>query len=75
MSPKELHIYLPNDNKRAPMELARELVAALDAGWAEFGVDALTGGVEVRLYYNVEVLRQARAFLEEQGAIFDISAH
>ena len=45
----------------------------LEVGRVELGVDALTGGVELRVFYDDTLLRRIREYLIEQGVAFDIS--
>jgi hypothetical protein len=71
--PREIVVFFPNENEQPPMTLARALMEALHVGRAEIGVDALTGGVEVRLYYDPAVLEAARAWLDNSGVVHDIS--
>jgi hypothetical protein len=59
----EIVVFIPNENNRPPIEIARELAASLGVGEPIFGVDALTGAVEVRLLYSEPTLREARDFL------------
>lgn len=60
---REILVFLPNaDAAHPPLATAREMVATLGVGRAEIGVDALTGGVEVRLYFDPSVLVAVRDY-------------
>lgn len=72
-SAREISILIPNENDQTPMHIARELVATIGVGDPVFGVDALTGAVEVRLIFEEETLRRARNFLIGRRVVFDIS--
>ncbi|MDX1934407.1 MAG: hypothetical protein SFU56_17540 [Capsulimonadales bacterium] len=70
--PKEMTFFLPNVTGDSPVPRARELIGALRAGRAEIGTDLLTGSVEVRFYFDPELLAQARAWLIARGIPFEI---
>jgi hypothetical protein len=72
-SPKEMVLFLPSETGQPPRALAAELTAALPAGRTEVGIDLLSGGVEIRLYYDLAVLAQARAWLEARDIAYDVS--
>jgi hypothetical protein len=73
--PVEITVFIPdeNDGPRTPLQIAREMVESLHIGRAEFGVDLLTTGCEVRMYYEPAILDGIRAFLRENCIIHDIS--
>lgn len=74
--PHEFVVFLPygsDPNKPAPLDTARALIAHLNVGRAEVGQDVLTGGVEMRFYYDARVLADAKAWLREKAVLFDVS--
>lgn len=71
--PLEFTVYIGNENTERPLLIARRMVEELHIGRAEFGVDALTGGCEVRIYHDPETLGRVRAYLQEKGILHDIS--
>lgn len=72
-TPKEMILFLPNENGQSPLPLSEELRGILPAGRTEVGIDLLTGGVEIRLYYDAEVLAKAREWLTTRGVLYDVS--
>lgn len=70
---REIVVFFSYDNPRPPAEIAQEMVQELRIGRAERGVDLLMGGVEVRLYFDADLLTQVRAYLSERGILHDIS--
>ena len=56
-----------------PEETGRALVQALGIARAEYGVDLMTGGCEVRIPYNANLLADIRAWLGERAILHDIS--
>jgi hypothetical protein len=71
--PTEMTIFLPTQTGLPPRALADALTAMLPAGRIELGIDLLTGNIELRLYYDPDILAQAKSWLEEQGVPYDIT--
>jgi hypothetical protein len=69
----EMVVFISYENPRSPEATAREMVDALQIERAEFGVDLLTGGCEVRLIYHPDRLAEVRRWLLEHNVIHDIS--
>lgn len=63
--PKELVVFLSYDNAERPRLLAERLLSDLKLSCIALGVDALTSGCELRLYYHPETLNEVRAYLRE----------
>ena len=70
--PYEIVVFIAPDND-GPLSLARQLRETVSAGRAEIGIDALTGGVEVRFYYEPQVLAAARQWLRDNQIVHDIN--
>lgn len=71
--PREIVVFFSYDNVERPRRLAEALLGALRLPHLALGVDALTGGCELRLYYHKETLAQVRAYLESNRILHDIS--
>ena len=72
--PREFVVFLPLTGGRPdPLETARALTAHLHVGRAEIGQDALTGGVEVRFYWDAALLTRAKTWLRERSIVFDVN--
>ena len=71
--PKELVVFLSYDNAERPRLLAERLLTDLKLPYIALGVDALTSGCELRLYYHPETLKEVRAYLTELKIQHDIS--
>lgn len=72
---REIVVYLPVEgNAEPPLALANEMAATIGAGRAEIGVDALTGGVEVRVYYDRRALDTIRQWLASRRVLADVAA-
>jgi|GEM_PF-6108321 hypothetical protein len=71
--PKEIVVFLPTNNPHPPLQIGQELVQFLGVGRAEFGIDPLLGGVEVRIFYAEGLLERIREWLQKQEAVFEIT--
>jgi len=71
--PQEIVVFFSYDNRERPRKLAETMLAALKLSHLALGVDALTGGCELRLYYHTETLKQVRAYLNHHQILHDIS--
>ena len=71
--PQELVVFFSYDNAERPRQLAERLVADLKLPYLALGVDALTGGCELRLYYHPETLKDVKAYLEKRKILHDIT--
>lgn len=71
--PKELVVFFSYDNAERPRPLAERLLADLRLPHLALGIDALTGGCELRLYYHPETLKEVRTYLTERQILHDIS--
>lgn len=72
---REILVFLPDADgagTSAPIATARALTDALGVGYAEFGVDSLTGAVELRLHYDPALYDAALAYLLGAGVVFEI---
>ena len=73
----EMIVFISYENEfadgGAPESVGREMVQALEIERAEYGVDLFTGGCEVRIPYDENVLGEIRAWLEERAILNDIS--
>ena len=67
-------VFLPlgEGDTALPIDTARALAAHLRVGRAEVGLDALTGGVEVRFYFDPALVEAAKRWLKQRGVIFDV---
>ncbi len=73
----EMIVFISYENEfpddATPEETGRALVQALGIERAEYGVDLMTGGCEVRIPYDERLLADVRAWLAERGILHDIS--
>jgi hypothetical protein len=69
---RELVFYIAYDEAYQPVDVGQKLIAALGVGRAQMGCDVLTGGVEVRVYYDESVLEHARKWLLQGNIVCDI---
>ncbi|MBB6048254.1 hypothetical protein [Armatimonas rosea] len=70
---REVVVFFSYDNPTRPRRLAEVMLAELKLPHLALGVDALTGGCELRLYYHKETLAQVQAYLHQRKIIHDIS--
>lgn len=70
---KEIVVFFSYENEERPRQLAEKMLAELKLASLALGVDALTGGCELRLYYHKETLDQVRTYLVQQQVLHDIS--
>jgi hypothetical protein len=70
---KEIVVFISYENAERPRQLAEAMLAELKLAYLALGVDALTGGCELRLYYHKETLRVVRQYLEQHQILHDIS--
>lgn len=71
--PREMVIFISYENEGSPERIAREMVQALNIGWAEYGVDLFTGGCEVRLGFDRALLEDIVRWLQARNIRFDLS--
>jgi hypothetical protein len=73
----EMIVFISYENEfpegGTPEETGRDLVQALGIERAEYGVDLMTGGCEVRIPYDEGHLANIRAWLAERNILHDIS--
>ncbi len=72
-TPREIVVFVSYENARAPLEIARAMIEAAQVGRVSVGEDLLTGGVEVRLFYDLMVLARLEAWLDAEEVSYDIS--
>ena len=70
---KEIVVFFSYENAKRPRELADAMLAELKIPYLAQGVDALTSGCELRLYYHKETLRLVRQYLDRHQIIHDIT--
>jgi hypothetical protein len=70
---KELVVFFSYDNTERPRKLAEAMLAALGLPHLALGVDALTGGCELRLYYHKETLQRVLQYLRQHQILSDIN--
>ena len=71
--PMEMVVFLPYVPETPPRPIAEALIASLRTGRATIGEDALTGGIEIRLFYDPMILAEIRAWLAERNTVHEIS--
>ena len=69
----EIVVFVSYENARPADEIADDMLAVLRIGRAEVGHDLLTGGCEVRLFYDPLLLNEVREYLAIHGIIHEIS--
>jgi len=71
---REIVVFLPTEapDGATALQTARTMSAALGAGRAEIGVDALTGAAEVRLYYDPNLYAAALDYAAHHGLYCEI---
>ena len=70
---KEIVVFFSYENAERPRQLAEAMLVELKLAHLALGVDALTGGCELRLYYHKETLQQVREYLAQHDILHDIS--
>lgn len=73
-TPRLMMVFVSYENP-SPEALAQQMMADLQIqpGAAAVGVDLLTGGCEVRLYYDPLLLAHIRAYCDERNIVHDVS--
>jgi hypothetical protein len=69
----EIVVFVSYENDASPRALAGELLTELALSALAVGVDALTGGCEVRLHFHPETLQAVRQYLERRKIVHDIA--
>ena len=70
---KELVVFFSYDNQERPRRLAEAMLASLKLPHLALGVDALTSGCELRLYYHKETLQRVQQYLKQHQILHDIT--
>ncbi|WP_309718276.1 hypothetical protein [Armatimonas sp.] len=70
---KEIVVFLSYENEERPRQLAEAMLTELKLPYLALGVDALTSGCELRLYYHKETLASVRAYLDRHQILHDIT--
>lgn len=70
---REIVVFFSYENEKRPQQLAEAMLAALKIPHLALGVDALTSGCELRLYYHKETLELVRQYLRRHQILHDIS--
>ena len=70
---KEIVVFFSYENAERPRQLAEAMLAELKIPHLALGVDALTSGCELRLYYHKETLQLVRGYLQRHQVLHDIS--
>ena len=71
--PREMIVFISYENEGVPEQIGREMVQALNVGRAEYGVDLLTGGCEVRMGFDRGLLEEIYRWLVANNIRFDFS--
>ncbi|MCX6367401.1 MAG: hypothetical protein NTX57_11910 [Armatimonadetes bacterium] len=70
---KEIVVFFSYENQERPRQLAEAMLKALQLPYLALGVDALTSGCELRLYYHKETLASVRTYLDRHKILHDIT--
>ena len=70
---KEIVVFFSYENQERPRQLAEAMLAELKLPYLALGVDALTRGCELRLYYHKETLAAVRTYLARHQILHDIT--
>lgn len=70
---KEIVVFFSYENAKRPRDLADAMLAELKIPYLARGVDALTSGCELRLYYHKETLQLVQQYLDRHQIIHDIT--
>jgi hypothetical protein len=70
---KEIVVFFSYENEERPRQLAETMLMELKLAHLALGVDALTGGCELRLYYHQETLKRVQDYLARHRIVSDIT--
>ena len=69
---REILVFVSYENEEPAAQLARQLVDALGVTCLASGIDALTGGAEVRFHYHPSTLEAVRTYLDAHHILYDL---
>lgn len=70
---KELVVFFSYENEERPRRLAEAMLSELKIPHLALGVDALTGGCELRLYYHKETLGLVQEYFCRNAIVHNIT--
>lgn len=71
-APREILVFVSYENDEPAERLAYRLLAQLGLERVAVGIDALTGGAELRLHYHPKTLEDVCTYLESRRIRHDI---